>query len=177
VRLEHDWRQGDKVWRYAQLADATTGWFVDEAAAGGAAASRPMGSDAHAEVWRELGHEPLLALRALLAGHATAAARGKRDVLGAPVDELEVWQHGRTTFLGLDADGRIATARFRGRGPSLWFGAVELRFDEWLDRGGVRVPTRVRGTFDGKPEPTFAEQRTGVEVNAALPDDTFRRPQ
>lgn len=167
VRIDHDYRQQEKAWRYAQIVTADRALFLDDGN------PRSMSADARTELLRDQSHEPLLALRAALDGHATLTSAGQRDVLGIPVEEIAVWQHGRTTFFGIGKDGRIHTARFRGRGPGQFFGAVELCFDGFQEHGGVVVPSLVRGAFDGKELAAFAEQRTRIEVDGAIEAESF----
>lgn len=144
VRRDSDYHKGDEAWRYANVVTAEAAFFDENGKV------RAMPAAARDEVLRELGREPILLLRALLDGDAVAVAAGRREVLGVEVDELAVWWHGRTTHLGIGADGRVATSRCRGRGPGLWFGAVELRYGEFVELSGVVVPTQRQGQFDGK---------------------------
>ncbi len=171
ARFEHDSMQKEKAWHFAHVVAADTAFFDDNGK------GRAMSNDARTEVLRTLAHEPLAALREALEGRARLAAAGKREVLGSTVDELVVWQHGHSTTFGLGADGRIETARFRGRGPGLWFGAVELRFADCTTIQGVTVPTTVRGTFEGKDEPSFAAKRIGLAIDPTFAADTFVRRQ
>jgi YHS domain-containing protein len=171
VRIDTDYLQGEKAWRYARVVGPQPPFFLDLGKV------REMSADAHTEMVRDLGHEPLLALRMALDGEAVVTAGGKRDANGVDVDELGVWQHGRTTWLGIDKDSRIRTARFRGRGPGLWYGAVELTFAGYQELEGVHVPTTVSGTFEGKAEPSFTETRTGVAIDGALAPELFTRPK
>lgn len=171
VRIDTDYLQGEKAWRYARIVGPTPPFFLDMGK------FREMHPDAHTEMVRDLGHEPLLALRAALDGACVLTAGGKRDANGVEVDEFGVWQHGRTTWFGIDRDGRIRTARFRGRGPGLWFGAVELRFADFQEAGGLQVPTAVTGTFEGKAEPTFTETRIAIAVDGELPPELFTQPK
>jgi hypothetical protein len=78
--------------------------------------------------------------------------------------------------LGLGADGRILTLSSRARGPQLWFGALDLRFDDYELHDGVLLPHRVRATFDGKPAADLDQLRQGVAVDAPLGDELFRAP-
>ncbi|MGB3965089.1 MAG: hypothetical protein WBO45_00045, partial [Planctomycetota bacterium] len=170
LRVDHDYLQGEKSWRYGRVIDGEQAFFLEMGK------GRAMGADARLDTLRDLGREPLLALRTAIDGAAVVVAAGKREVLGATVEELAVWQHGRTTFLGINEAGNVVTARFRGRGPGSWFGAVELRFTDFQETP-LMIATSVRGTFDGKDEPSFAETRTGVAVDSELAADLFVRPK
>jgi hypothetical protein len=138
---------------------------------------RPMGAAARREVERRLQHEPVWALRQVLAAPHVAVARGTRTVARAQVDELELWQRGGTTTFGVGADGRIRSARFRGRGPSWAFGTIELVFDDFRTVGGLVVPGTVNGTFNGVAMAAFVERRDTIEVDAELRADLFAAPK
>ena len=171
ARVDADYMQGAKVWRYGRAMTPTANFFVDNGPA------REMSRAAQQEMARDLQHEPLLALRLLLEGKGSAVVGEQRLVHGVTVQELAFWHQGHTVHFGVDADGRVRTARCRGRGPGLHFGAVELLFDDYQTVGGLVVPGSVRGTFDGKDAPALRERREKVEVDSDLPATLFQAPK
>jgi hypothetical protein len=169
VRLDHDYTQDGKTWRYAQIVSPAANLFVTE---GMISAMQPPASR---EVHRNLSREPLLALRLALDGNAvaTAASASQREVAGIAVDELAICSDGSTTVFGIDRDGRVRTARFRGRGPGLWFGDVVLVFDDYQTAGGLQVPGTIRATFEGKDAPELAERRERIEIDGVFDPALF----
>jgi YHS domain-containing protein len=170
VRIDHDY-VGHPNWSNARVVSPAASFFVE----GGA--TRSMGQDAQREVRRTMLREPLFALRLALDGVATVAAVGKRDAAGGAVEDLAVWCDGGVVTLAIGADGRVRAARCRGRGAGLWFGALELVFDDWKDVGGLRAPATVRATFDGKDAPELGERRTDLAADVELQGATFVLPK
>lgn len=171
ARIDQDFLQGDKVWRYARAVAPGGSFFATQGT------GRPMAPSAEREMRRDFAREPLLALRAALDGGAFVQPAGKRTVLGIDVEEVAIWCDGHTTTFGLDTDGRVRTARCRARGGSLWFGALELRFDDLQTHGGVLVPSTVVATFDGQPDAVLSERRQEIAVDAELPAGMFTAPK
>jgi YHS domain-containing protein len=169
LRIDVDYVYDGKTARYSRVVGPDDAFFDDKGTL------RTMAPDARAEAQRDLAHEPLVALRALLDGDAVAMPAGTREVLGHKIDELAVWQHGRTTFLGLGADGRIVTARWHGRGPNLTFGPLEVEYTAFATVDGIVVPTGLRGSFDGKDAPALVEVRRDVTLGQDLDAAPFRR--
>jgi YHS domain-containing protein len=171
ARTEYDYTLDGRTWRYVQIVSPDAQVFVDEGKV------REMHQTAWREVRTVLGHEPLVALRRCLDGEAVATAAGKRDVAGIAVDELTVFCEGSTTTFGVGPDGRVRTARFRGRGASLWFGDVEVVFSDFEEHAGLVVPAGLRATFDGKEAPELTERRVQIAVDAALDSASFQPPK
>jgi YHS domain-containing protein len=171
ARVDQDFVQGDKVWRYARAVAPGGSFFVSQGA------GRPMSPSAEREMRRDFAREPLLALRAALDGGAFVQPAGKRTVLGIDVEEVAIWCDGHTTTFGLDAEGRVRTARCRARGGRLWFGAAELRFDDLQPHGGVLVASTVVASFEGTPDPALGERRQEIAVDAELPAGIFTAPK
>jgi YHS domain-containing protein len=171
ARVDTDFVQGDKTWRNGRVVSPAANFALSSGKV------LDLGPDAVRETHHDLGREPLLALRAVLDGRAVAVPAGKHQVAGIAVEEVTVWADGRTVVFGLGDDGRVRTARCRGRGPNLWFGALELVFDDVQERAGLRVPTVVRARFDGAEAPALHERRDVVEVDVELPASAFARPE
>jgi YHS domain-containing protein len=171
ARFEHDYTQGEKTWRYANVVDGETGWSLANDK------SQPLGGDAVRELQRNLAAEPLVALRLVLDGAAVAVPAGEREVAGIAVVEFAVWCHGQVVTFGLGADGLVATSRCRGRGPGLWFGALERVFADHREHGGLLVPGAVRGFFDGKEDAKLHERREQIVVDAELSASLFTAPK
>lgn len=170
IRIDDDWIGADKTYRYARVVTADDAFFVD----GGAA--RDMHATGRREMLRALLHEPLFALRRALDGDRVARAAGKGTIGGVEVEVLELWQDGTSTAFGLDATGKIRSARFHGRGPQLLFGQVERAFEDRAVLNGVTVPGVARSWFDGKEVPAHEVVRFEVAVDDELSADLHKRP-
>lgn len=171
VRADHDWFSGDKSWRYHRVLSATDNFFVDTGTA------RAMHSAAQREARQELLREPAFALRAALEGKPVVVALGTRTMFDLQVEEFSLWLDGCATIFGVDANGVVRTARYRGRGPSLWFGEVTKLFDDHQVVDGLKLPGAIRGTFDGKEATGLTEQRRALQVDFSPPADAFVRPR
>ena len=171
ARVDQEYLQGDKTWRYARIVAPTGAFFVERNK------GRAMGAAAEQEMRRDLVREPLVALRRVLDGAAIAVPAGKRSVLGVDVEEVAIWCEGHTTTFGLDAEGRVRTARCRGRGQSLAFSALELRFDDLQTQAGVLVPSGLHAVSNGKEDRVLSERRLDVAVDAELPAGVFQSPK
>jgi hypothetical protein len=171
VRFEHDYQQGDKVWRYAHAVAPKAAFFDDNGKV------RPMGAAARAETLRTLRREPLVALRLVLDNQATAVPAGRRTTAGVEVEEVAIWCEGDTVWLGLGSDDTVRTARCRARGASFAFGDLELAFGDFQEVGGLRLPASVRATFDGKEAKDLAERREQLAVDQPPPPNAFAAPK
>lgn len=170
-RGEHDYLQGGKQWRFA---DVVTGGAAFQLASDEAT---PMHATARREAERRWLLEPVVALRLALDRPHVATAKGKAVIDDVAVEQCELWLGGATVTLGLGPDGRIRTLQGRARGPQLWFGDLVRTFDDLADHDGILLPQRVRATFDGKPAPSLEEQRQDVAVDGSVAEDLFAAPR
>jgi len=167
-RTEHDYLQAKQQWHFANVVTADAAFSVVQDK------TEPMHQSARREATHQLLRDPVVALRRALDRPHAATAVGKTKVGGTAVDRCELWLDGAVVTLGVGADGRVLTLSCRARGPQLWFGALDLAFDDFESHDGILVPHRVRATFDGKPAPTLDEARQEVAVDAPVDDDQFR---
>lgn len=165
ARLDTDIQGENRTWRYAKVLAPHNSFALADGW------SEPMHVSGQRDMRRTLLREPLPALRAALTGGAIAVGRGKAVVEGVAVDRLELWIDGCSTTFGIGQDGLIRTASCRGRGPQLWFGERTQVFDDYVERGGVMVPTSMTVWFDGQRGST--EKRLDVEVDVELPAGLF----
>jgi hypothetical protein len=83
------------------------------------------------------------------------AATGERREIDVPgegrigLELVTLHRQGATTILGLDEQHRVRLMSFRGRGPRAALGTVEHVNSRFHDVGGLRLPGRVDGRFDG----------------------------
>lgn len=163
VRVDTEYVQGAKVWKYAKATSPKSSFFIDEGDA------RPMCAAAQHEMRATLWREPIVALH-----RSEQAIRGKsKRIAGIAVDEVSVWIDGTLTHFGIDAQNRIRTARFRGRGPDYRFTEVTKIYEDLTDVAGVLVPMTVRTLMAGKERPELAERRRNFAVGKPIPAAAF----
>ncbi|MBK8098000.1 MAG: hypothetical protein IPK26_12885 [Planctomycetes bacterium] len=164
TRTDHDWIQKDQSWRYGQVLRGDDAFFLrgDKA--------EPMGAAARRDLQRELLHEPVLLLRRIDEPGVVAVAGERSKVGDDAVQLVTVWIDGLSITLGIADDGRIRSCSYRGRGSQLWFGAIELHYDDFGPHG---LPRKVSGTFDGKPAAGLTWTWETIAVDEPLPAALF----
>lgn len=164
ARLDHDWIQKEQTWRYA---DVLTDDGAFELVNG---KHEPMAAAARRDLQRELLREPALLLRRIDDPGCIALAGERGKVGDDDVQFVGLWLDGTTITLGIADDGRIRCSSYRGRGPQLWFGSVELQYHDFDAHG---LPRRVTGTFDGKPAASLSWTWASIAVDEPLPAELF----
>jgi hypothetical protein len=86
---------------------------------------------------------------------AILTAHGDAEFDAAASGELvKVRHHGTLSTLQIDApSGEIKSIAFRGRGPEGDYGDVRIEYSDYRDAGGVRLPFKAQGVFNGAPSP------------------------
>jgi YHS domain-containing protein len=116
----------------------------------------------------------LSVLRARTSDGFTAAATGT----AGGVESVEVSFEGVWAKLGVEASsGRVVSLAYRGRGPGGELGEITQTFSDFRAAGGLTLPFKAAGAFNGRPEPTLSytldQIVTDGDVDAAL----FERPK
>ncbi len=125
---------------------------------------------------KQFSRRTLSILRARSAPGFVAAAAGAVRVGGASVEQVDVSFGGQSARLGIDAsNGRIVSLAYRGRGDSGAFGEIVQTFSDFRAVGGLTLPFKTTGTFDGSPDPTLASTVESIVVNAELSPALFER--
>lgn len=125
------------------------------------------------ELVRLLRREPLVILRSRHEKGFACSFAGSAEHAGTKVEELACSFGGTTTWLGLDpASGRVLSARYRGRGPRLAFGATLKLYSDFEESAGVLVPGRVRTEFEGADA---VERDILLRVDPKLGPELFER--
>lgn len=165
----------DSIWDTSSWSFVAT---PDDAFTYGERDCRALSAAGRVELQRLAVRDPLMILLARARPDFVAVAAGSGRIGEPDVEKVKVHFQGCTTTLGIDpASGRIVGCSFRGRGPALRFGTVELAYSEFRDFGGVTLPTRVAATFDGKPFADASGTYTDVRIDADLAADVFARPK
>lgn len=125
---------------------------------------------------RYCGQSWLAALRARKAADAIVAHTGEDTVGGTRVQRATIWRNGVGVTLGINEDGRVVCSRYRGRDESLFIADIEERFSDFRETGPLTVPFATRVFADGVEQKSLAWQLSRVDVNPALPPETFDRP-
>ncbi|MBL8696288.1 MAG: hypothetical protein JNJ88_19485 [Planctomycetes bacterium] len=170
-RIDQSWDDWDsfRVMIKEKGGDGGDAFFVGETTP-----AEVLHPTARREMWRDLLRQPLVLLRFRREPGFLAVAGEKRAVAGVEAEELKIHYSGTTTTLSVDAAGRIVALEYRGRGPQFWFGAVEHRFSDFVEVGGLKLPRRRALVFDGK-EPSGEAPSYEIQVNDPVPSGLFQR--
>jgi YHS domain-containing protein len=121
---------------------------------------------------------PLAILRARREAGFKAAAVGASKVGEASVEAVDVSFGGVRARLGIDpATGRVVTLSYRGRGDTGAFGEIVQTFSDFRTVGGLTLPFKTVGTFDGEPAPAQTSTVESIVVNAEIASALFERPK
>ncbi|HEV7894088.1 MAG TPA: hypothetical protein VGP08_25960 [Pyrinomonadaceae bacterium] len=119
---------------------------------------------------------PLSILRARR--DAEFAAVGAAKVGGTPVEQVDATVGRVRVRLGIDpATGRILTLAYRGRGSNGALGQIVRAFSDFRAVGGLTLPFKTDGVFDGETDPTLTSTAESIVVNADVAPALFERPK
>lgn len=119
---------------------------------------------------------PLLLLRARRS--AEFAAVGTTKVSDATVEQVDAMVGRVRVRLGIDpATGRILTLAYRGRGGVGAYGQIVRTFSDFRVVGGLTLPFKTNGVFDGEADPTQTSTAESIIVNADMAPALFERPK
>ena len=109
---------------------------------------------------------------------AEFAAVGAAKVGDTTVEQVDVSVGRVRVRLGIDpATGRILTLAYRGRGSNGAFGRIVRTFSDFRAVGGLTLPFKTDGVFDGEADPTQTSTAESIVVNADLSPALFERPK
>jgi hypothetical protein len=136
-----------------------------------------LSKEAIDELRREATRVPALVARARKQDGFRAFKVGEGRVGDVDVDKVAVSFDGATTTWGIDRKlGLPLSAEFRGQGPDLRYGAVELRFSDFKKRKGVLFPFKVEGSYEGAPRPEMTIVWDEIIPDPTLKADVFVAP-
>lgn len=119
---------------------------------------------------------PLSILRARR--DAEFAAVGAVKVGDATVEQVDAAVGRVRVRLGIDpATGRILTLAYRGRGAGGAYGQIVRTFSDFRAVGGLTLPFKTNGVFDGEADPTQTSTAESIIVNADVAPALFERPK
>jgi YHS domain-containing protein len=119
---------------------------------------------------------PLSILRARRG--AEFAAAGAAKVGDATVEQVDATVGRVRVRLGIDpATGRVLTLAYRGRGGDHTYGQIVRTFSDFRPVGGLTLPFKTTGTFDGEADPTQSSTAESIVVNVDLAPALFERPK
>lgn len=109
---------------------------------------------------------------------AEFAAVGAAKVGDTTVEQVDASVGRVRVRLGIDpATGRILTLAYRGRGSNGAFGNIVRTFSDFRAVGGLTLPFKTDGLFDGEADPTQTSTAESIVVNADLSPALFERPK
>lgn len=122
---------------------------------------------------RAVVRHPIVILRSAARDDFRAVQVGEAEVGGMPVELVAASVLGTTTTLAIDpGTGQVLSVRYRGRGPGLQFGKLEVLFSDFRKVGGILLPHAERVRFEGEDAMT---REWTHEVDPELEEDYFKR--
>jgi hypothetical protein len=118
----------------------------------------------------------LSALRGRNDPDAVIADAGEATVDGTKIALATVWRRGTSVTLGVDDEGLVRCARYRGRDSELFIADIEERYSDFRRAGVITAPYEIRVFADGVEQKDLAWKMTTVEGGAELDPDAFERP-
>ncbi|MDQ1593093.1 MAG: hypothetical protein QOG71_3720 [Pyrinomonadaceae bacterium] len=143
----------------------------------------PRGSSELSEVQRaaylkQLQISPLAILRARREAGFSAVTSGAGKVGETAVEQVEVSGGGVSATLGIAPDtGRVLSLTYRGRGDGGMYGRIVRTFSDFRAVGGLTLPFKAAGTFNGAIEPSQTSTVESIVVNGDLSPSLFERPK
>ena len=127
---------------------------------------------------KQLQSNPLALLRSRRSLGFNAAAIGASKVGETSVESVEISAGDTRVTLGIDpGTGRILSLAYRGRGAGGVFGKIVQTFSDYRNVGGLTLPFRVVGTFNGEAEPSLTSTIESIVVNGEVSPALFERPK
>jgi len=127
---------------------------------------------------KQLQSSPLALLRARRNSGFTAVATGAGKASETTVEQVEVASGGVSATLGIDpASGRILSLSYRGRGDGGAYGRIVRTFSDFRNVGGLSLPFKVTGTFNGEAEPSQTSTVESIVVNGEVSPALFEKPK
>jgi YHS domain-containing protein len=127
---------------------------------------------------KQLQSNPLALLRARRSSGFSAAAIGASKAGDTPVEGVEVSAGGVRATLGIDPNtGRVHSFAYRGRGNGGVFGQIVQTYSDYRNVGGLTLPFKVAGTFNGEAEPSLTSTIEAIVVNGDLSPALFEKPK
>lgn len=143
----------------------------------------PRGGGELSEVQRaayikQLQTNPLAILRARRDPAFNAVVAGAGKAAEIEVEQVEVSGGGVSATLGIEPKtGRILSLTYRGRGDGGAYGKIVRTFSDFRAVGGLTLPFKIVGTFNGESEPSQTSTVESIVVNGELPLSLFEKPK
>ena len=127
---------------------------------------------------KQLQSSPLAILRARRNEGFKVVAVGAGEAGGVTIEEVDVAFCNVRARLGIDpATGRILSLAYRGRGDTGAFGLIVRTFSDFRNVGGLTLPFKTSGTFNGEAEPSQTSTVESIVVNGDVSPALFEKPK
>lgn len=132
-----------------------------------------------AEIDKRFKRDLLEALRARASADFKVAAIGSGKVGEVAVEQVAVKFGGVHLQLGVDAkSGRVLSLSYRGRNQGTGeIGEIALTFSDFRDVGGLTLPFKRSGMFNGQPEPRLSFTADSITINGQVDPALFEKPK
>jgi YHS domain-containing protein len=127
---------------------------------------------------KQLQTSPLALLRARRSAEFSAVAKGASKAGETNVEGVEVSSGGVSGTLGIDPQtGRILNFTYYGRGNGGAFGKIVQSFSDYRNVGGLTLPFKIVGTFNGEAEPSLTSTIESIVINGDVSPALFEKPK
>lgn len=119
-----------------------------------------------------------LTLLSILRARKSEGFKAVASGAASGVESVEVWFDGVSARLGIEpASGRVVSLAYRGRGPGGEIGEITQTFSDFRAAGGLTLPFKADGSFNGRPESTLSFALDSVAVDGEVDAVLFERPK
>jgi YHS domain-containing protein len=127
---------------------------------------------------KQVESNPLAILRARRNSGFSAVSVGASKVGETSVEQVEVSSGDTRATLGIDPNtGRVLSFAYVGRGNGGAFGKIVQSFSDYRSVGGLTLPFKIVGAFNGEAEPTLTSTIEAIVVNGDVSPALFERPK
>jgi YHS domain-containing protein len=127
---------------------------------------------------KQLQASPLALLRARRSSGFSAVATGAGKPGDTTIEQVEVSGGGMSGTLGVDpTTGRILSFTYFGRREGGAFGKIVRTFSDYRNVGGLTLPFKIAGTFNGEAEPAQTSAIESIVVNGDVSPALFEKPK
>jgi hypothetical protein len=164
----------EQYWDEWRGVDVTVGDEGFQMASEEVSTMHPVQRRAHVKTFE---HDFLVVLHSRNRPDFKVAVSGAAKIDETPVELITAWFNGSSTTLAIEPEtGKVLRLTFRGRGPRFAFGTVDQKITEYREVGGLKLPVKWQGSFDGERVDALDETLDTLKINEPVSQEAFDRP-